>query len=78
MELGYVLTVHRAQGAEWDTVIAVLPKCRILERSLVYTALSRCKARCIVVTDDAAALFYAVKSESVYEQRRDRLFQING
>lgn len=78
MELGYVLTIHRAQGAEWDTVIAVLPKCRILERSLVYTALSRCKARCIVVTDDAAALFHAVEAESVYEQRRDRLFQLNG
>lgn len=78
VELGYALTVHRAQGAEWDTVIAVLPRCRLLERSLIYTALSRCKERCIVVTDDAAAIIQAVKLESVYEQRQDRLFHLSG
>ncbi len=77
LEFGYVLTIHRAQGAEWDTVIAVLPKCRLLERAMVYTALSRCRTRCIVITDDYEAISHSVRSKSIHESRDDRLFQLS-
>ena len=74
LELSYVLTVHRAQGSDWDTVIAVLPPCRLLERSMVYTALSRCKQRCVVLAPDVEALRGAVAARPAHELREDRLF----
>lgn len=76
LELAYALTVHRAQGSDWETVIAVLPPSRLLERAMVYTALSRCKRRCIVVATDAAKLHEAVSRLPSYEQRQDALLSV--
>ncbi|WP_371763805.1 ATP-dependent RecD-like DNA helicase [Massilia sp.] len=45
-ELAYAITVHKAQGSEFGEVIVVIPERRaILSRELVYTALTRSKAR---------------------------------
>jgi hypothetical protein len=50
LELAYALTVHKAQGSEFGTVILVLPNpCRLLSRELLYTALTRQKHRVIVL-----------------------------
>ena len=39
LELAYALTVHKAQGSEFDKVFVVLPNpCRVLSRELLYTA----------------------------------------
>ncbi|MBX5454449.1 MAG: ATP-dependent RecD-like DNA helicase [Acidobacteriia bacterium] len=49
LELAYALTVHKAQGSEFDTVFVVLPNpCRILSRELLYTALTRQNSRLVV------------------------------
>jgi ATP-dependent exoDNAse (exonuclease V) alpha subunit len=41
-ELAYAITVHRAQGSEFDNVFVVIPERRsLLSRELVYTALTR-------------------------------------
>lgn len=47
LQLGYALTVHRAQGSEWSTVLGVLHEAHMpmLSRNLVYTALTRAKDR---------------------------------
>lgn len=74
LEFAYALTVHRAQGSDWQTVIAVLPPSQLLERSMVYTALSRCKRRCILLAPDPVALAEAVAAPPIYERRQDRLF----
>ena len=74
VELAYALTVHRAQGSDWDTVIAVLPPSRLLERAMIYTALSRCRQKCILLVPDMEALWQAVKNPPSYEAREDRLF----
>lgn len=74
LELSYALTVHRAQGSDWETIIAVLPPSRLLERAMVYTALSRCKQRCIVLAPDLRELGKAVANPPSYETRKDRLF----
>lgn len=53
LRLGYILTVHKAQGSEADTIVYItehygsLP--RILTRNLIYTAVSRGKKRCIIL-----------------------------
>ena len=50
LELAYALTVHKAQGSEFDTVFVVLPNpCRILSRELLYTALTRQSRRLVIL-----------------------------
>lgn len=42
LELAYALTIHKAQGSQFKTVILVLPDpCTLLSRELIYTALTR-------------------------------------
>ena len=42
LELAYALTVHKAQGSQFDTVILVMAEpCRIISREMLYTALTR-------------------------------------
>lgn len=42
LELAYALTVHKAQGSQFDTVILVIAEpCRIISREMLYTALTR-------------------------------------
>ncbi len=47
----YAMTVHKAQGSEFDQVAVVLPQAtsRILTRELLYTAVTRAKRRLVVV-----------------------------
>lgn len=75
MELAYALTVHKAQGSDWETVIAVLPLSRLLERAMVYTALSRSKRRCIVAEKDVRALHNAASNLPGYEQRHNTILR---
>jgi hypothetical protein len=50
LELAYALTVHKAQGSEFGTVILVLPNpCRLLSRELLYTALTRQRNRVVIL-----------------------------
>lgn len=50
LELAYALTVHKAQGSEFGTVLLVLPNpCRLLSRELLYTALTRQKERVVIL-----------------------------
>ena len=50
LELAYALTVHKAQGSQFDLVILVLPKeHRIMSRELMYTALTRHRRRVVVM-----------------------------
>lgn len=54
LELAYALTVHKAQGSEFGTVILVLPNpCRLLSREMLYTALTRQKNRVVIVHQGA-------------------------
>jgi len=51
LSLGYALTVHKAQGSEYDEVLLLLPDhdCPLLTRELVYTAISRARGSVVVV-----------------------------
>ena len=50
----WAMSVHKAQGSEFDTVIVVLPDTdvRVLSRELMYTAVSRAKSRVVIVGPD--------------------------
>ncbi|MEW5861468.1 MAG: AAA family ATPase, partial [Cyanobacteriota bacterium] len=60
LELAYVLTVHKAQGSEFNKVFVVLPaNCRLLSRELLYTALTRSREQLVLLIEgDSATVLY--------------------
>jgi exodeoxyribonuclease V alpha subunit len=61
-ELAYALTVHKSQGSEYDEALVVLPPKgaqRLLNRQMLYTALTRARHR-VVICGSAQALTSAV------------------
>lgn len=55
LELGYAITVHKAQGSQWPRVIVPLTGHRLLDRTMVYTAVTRAQRQVLLVGDAAAA-----------------------
>ena len=71
---GWAITVHRAQGSEWDSVVAVLPPeaGAMLSRPLVYTAFTRARRHLSIVHAAGPLLARAVREVGA-EPRRTRL-----
>lgn len=75
LEKAYALTVHKAQGSDWENVITVLPPSRrMVDRNMVYTALSRCRKRSIVIYHDHSFVSRQVSAPAAHERRRSLLF----
>lgn len=55
LELGYAITVHKAQGSQWPRVIVPLTGSRLLDRTLIYTAITRAQRQVLLVGDEGAA-----------------------
>ena len=53
IDLGFVITTHKAQGSEWPHVIYVLNKSTmfIQSRHNMYTAISRARTKCTIISD---------------------------
>ena len=80
LELAYALTVHKAQGSQFDIVFVVVPekaKGGLLSRELLYTALTRAREQLVLLVqgDDASRLyFYSLPSASETARRNTNLF----
>lgn len=77
LELAYALTVHKAQGSQFNTVILVLAEpCRIISRELLYTALTRQVDRIVILYNQDAyhLLQYASDERSDIARRFTDLF----
>ncbi len=50
LELGYAISIHKAQGSDFEVVFLILPKENksLLSRELVYTALTRSKKKVVL------------------------------
>ena len=55
VELGYAVTVHKAQGSQWPRVIIPVTASKLLDRTLLYTAITRAQGQVILVGDIEAA-----------------------
>lgn len=55
IELAYAITVHKAQGSQFRRVIIPVTRSRLLDRTLLYTAVTRAETQVILVGDLAAA-----------------------
>ena len=54
LEHSYCITIHKAQGSEFDVVIMIIPQAppMLLTRNLLYTGLTRAKKLLIVIGND--------------------------
>lgn len=78
LELAYALTVHKAQGSQFKTVILVLPKGHpILSRELIYTALTRHQNRVIIMHQGSRSCLRELSAphKSAVAQRKTNLLQ---
>ncbi len=69
---GWAVTVHKAQGSAFDTVIMPITPGRLLDRLLIYTAITRARRRAILI-GDRGLLRQAVESEPRSHTRRQCL-----
>ena len=53
MELGYCITLHKAQGSQFERIIIALKKGRIVDRAWMYTAITRAEAEIHIVGSKA-------------------------
>ncbi|MEO8655122.1 MAG: ATP-binding domain-containing protein, partial [Ramlibacter sp.] len=67
-ETAFAMSVHKAQGSEFDAVLVLLPqqRSRVVTRELLYTAVTRAKSRALIAAS-ADVLAAATASRS----RRD-------
>lgn len=59
LELGYVISVHKAQGSEFNRVYFILPKKRspLLSMELLYTAVTRAQAHLTIFAQEDVTTF---------------------
>ncbi len=81
IELGYVISVHKAQGSEFNKVYLILPKksSSLLSMELLYTAVTRAqKHLTIFVQDDISNLIELTKIEkSNIRKINSSIFEFN-
>lgn len=54
LELAYAITVHKAQGSQFDRVIVPVFESLLLDRTLIYTAMTRGVEQVVFIGDGRA------------------------
>jgi hypothetical protein len=71
LELAYAVTVHKAQGSEFGSVILVLPaNSRLLSREMLYTALTRQRERVWILHQGPFSQYLNLRSDFFSETAR--------
>lgn len=68
LSLAYAITVHKSQGSQFRTVVVPVCTSRILDRSLIYTALTRATERVVLVGRETV-LRTAVQQSAAADRR---------
>lgn len=74
IELAHAITVHKAQGSQFTRVIIPVVRSRLLDRTLIYTALTRAVEQ-VVFVGDRNALTQAIQA-SPHSQKRQVGFRL--
>ncbi|WP_196756868.1 ATP-binding domain-containing protein, partial [Streptococcus gordonii] len=63
IRLAYAMSIHKSQGSEFPVVILPITKSshRMLQRNLIYTAITRSKSK-LVLLGEFSAFHYAAKN----------------
>ena len=67
---GYVISVHKSQGSEFDTVVIITSKehKRMLYKKLIYTAVTRAKRKLIIIGQQDA-FKYAIQNSTEHNRK---------
>lgn len=69
MELGYCITLHKAQGSQFPRIIIALQQGRIVDRAWLYTAITRAEAEIHIV--GSSDVFRAVIRNASHSHNRN-------
>lgn len=70
LELAYALTVHKAQGSDFDVVFLVIPQsASTLSRELIYTGLTRFRKRLVLLIEKDIAPLLNLRSLKLSDTR---------
>lgn len=69
MELGYAITLHKAQGSQFPRIIIALQKGRIVDRAWLYTAITRAESEIHIVGSEDD--FKAITEAPSHSHRRN-------
>ncbi len=75
-DTGYAITIHKAQGSEFDQVLLLLPEeeSRVLSRELLYTGITRARSRLILCSDPSILATAVRRQTRRYSGLKDRLW----
>ena len=77
IQLAYATTIHKSQGSEYPVVIIPLLTSHfmLLERNLLYTAVTRAKRKVILITDHRA-LYMTLKNQNAKSRQTQLAYKI--
>ena len=75
MELGYAITLHKAQGSQFPRIIIALKKGRIVDRAWLYTAITRAEHE-IHIVGSSAEFRFATEAPSHSHKRNSYLVDL--
>ncbi|WP_348708125.1 AAA family ATPase [uncultured Pseudoalteromonas sp.] len=75
MELGYAITLHKAQGSQFPRIIIALQKGKIVDRAWLYTAITRAEAE-IHIVGSSDELRVITESHSNSHKRNSYLIEL--
>ena len=72
LKLAYAVSIHKSQGSEYPCVVIGLSKSHfiMLQRNLLYTALTRASKQCTIVGDRQAVEIAIKNDKPIYRQTR--------
>ncbi|MGI9849318.1 AAA family ATPase [Vibrio vulnificus] len=75
LSASYCITVHKAQGSQFDRVVVVVDTSRIVDRSWIYTALTRAKNKVDIISTEEI-FTEAIKAHPTFQKRRTFLWYL--
>ncbi|ODU80261.1 MAG: hypothetical protein ABT14_19030 [Pelagibacterium sp. SCN 63-17] len=69
IEHAYAITVHKAQGSQFRRVVMPITKNRLLDRTMLYTAVTRSEEQ-VVLVGDREAFEQAAAAQGISDRRR--------
>ncbi len=76
LELAYATTIHKSQGGEHMSVLISIQGGRMLQRSLIYTAITRAKLAATIV-GSWSAVAYAIENNNEQARRTHLVARLN-
>ena len=75
LEHSYAITIHKAQGSEFDVVVLVIPQSSkmLLTRNLLYTAITRAK-KLLVVIGNYNVINFMIKNNEIKKRNTGLLY----